>query len=163
MHFYSNMAINFIRVHSTTKGFISDGEQEFLKRINRFTSLNIIDIKPNKKWNSLQPNDLKQKEGEQILQQIQPNDTVILLDERGKQYSSIDFARFIEQNLAFGGGNLCFVVGGAFGFSQEVYARANSKLSLSKMTTSHQLVRVIFLEQLYRAFTILNNHPYHNE
>lgn len=155
------MAIKLIQVHKTENGFIQQGEQEFLKRIKRFISLDIETIQHGKKWNLLPPIQVKEKEGEKILSKCNPTDYLLLLDEKGKQYSSKAFALQLEQLLSQG--NIVFVIGGAYGFSSEVYARANAKLSMSLMTTSHQLIRLLFLEQLYRAFTILHNHPYHNE
>ena len=157
------MAIKLIRIHATDGDFIKQGEQIYLQRIQRFTNLEVITINHQKKWNKLSPQQVKTEEGEKIISYLQPNDFVILLDEKGKQYSSRQFAKYIDEKMAYGGGNLVFVIGGAYGFSNEVYAKASTKLSLSKMTTSHQLVRLFFLEQLYRAFTILTNHPYHND
>lgn len=157
------MGLKLLRIHETEKGFIADGEQEFLKRMKRFTNLEIQSITLPRKFNQLPPNELKQKEALEFLKFIQPNDFVLLLDEKGKQFTSVEFANYIDKTMAVGGGNLIFCIGGAFGFHESIYKRANAKLSLSKMTTSHQLVRVFFLEQLYRAFTIIHNHPYHNE
>ena len=104
----------------------------------------------------------KTTEGELILKQIQPSDTVVLLDEHGKEFRSIEFAKWLEQkrNTAR---RLVFVVGGPYGFSPEVYARANEQLSLSKMTFSHQMIRLVFTEQIYRACTIIKGEPYHHE
>ena len=107
--------------------------------------------------------DLKIKEGKLILKNINSMDQVVLLDEEGKSFSSVDFSNFLNQKLLYDSKKLVFVVGGAFGFSEEVYKRANSKLSLSKMTFSHQMIRLIFKEQLYRAFTILKGEKYHHE
>lgn len=157
------MGLKLLRIHETEKGFIYEGEQEFLKRIKRFVNFDIQSITLPKKFNQLPPSQLKQKEADEFLRLIQPNDYVLLLDEKGKQFSSVEFANYIDKTMAVGGGNLLFCIGGAFGFHEMMYKRANAKLSLSKMTTSHQLVRIFFLEQLYRAFTIIHNHPYHNE
>lgn len=157
------MGLKLLRIHETEKGFIYEGEQEFLKRIKRFVNFDIQSITLPKKFNQLPPSQLKQKEADEFLRFIQPNDYVLLLDEKGKQFSSVEFANYIDKTMAVGGGNLLFCIGGAFGFHEMMYKRANAKLSLSKMTTSHQLVRIFFLEQLYRAFTIIHNHPYHNE
>ena len=104
-----------------------------------------------------------QKEGELILKHLAPGDTLILLDEHGREFRSLEFADHLQHLLSMGGKNLVFAVGGAYGFSDAVYARAQSKISLSKMTFSHQMVRIIFAEQLYRAFTILKGEPYHHE
>ncbi len=106
---------------------------------------------------------VKDKEGELILKKIIPGDYVILLDDKGKEFTSTQFAAYLEGLFNQSLKNICFVAGGAYGFSDELYKRANAKLSLSKMTFSHQIVRAIFSEQLYRAFTIINNEPYHHE
>lgn len=157
------MAIKLLQIHPTEKGFIQQGKKEYEQRILKYTPLKTKTINHLKKWNKLSVDELKIKEGEQILANLQSNDFVILLDEKGKQYTSREFAGFLNEKMAYGGANLIFVIGGAYGFSQAVYQRANAKLSLSKMTTSHQMIRLFFLEQLYRAFTILKNHPYHND
>lgn len=104
----------------------------------------------------------KKAEGQEILKRLQPADALILLDENGKQYSSVSFSQFLQKKMNSGLKNLTFVIGGPYGFSDEVYERANGKLSLSKMTFSHQMVRVFFIEQLYRGYTILRNEPYHH-
>lgn len=105
---------------------------------------------------------IKLKEGELILKKIQPGDYLILLDEKGKEYTSVQYAYWLEGLFNQSLKNICFVVGGAYGFSEEVYQRANAKISLSKMTYNHQLIRAIFSEQLYRAFTIIHKEPYHH-
>ena len=105
----------------------------------------------------------KEKEGELILKKVQTSDELVLLDEQGKQYSSVDFSDYLQKKMNAGLKQLIFVIGGPYGFSAEVYQRANGKISLSKMTFSHQMVRVFFVEQLYRAFTILKNEPYHHQ
>lgn len=157
------MSIKLIRIQETTEGFVKQGEDEYLKRIDRFANMDVVTIRLPKKFNHLSPQELKMKEAEKILSNLQTNDFVVLLDEKGKQLSSLEFAQFLEEKLAFGGGNLIFVIGGAYGFAAEIYQRTNFQLSFSKMTTTHQLIRLFFLEQLYRAFTIIQNHPYHNE
>ena len=103
------------------------------------------------------------EEGDLILGLIRPADDVILLDEHGKEFRSVEFASYIQNKMACSGRNIAFVIRGAYGFSQKVYDRADSKISLSKMTFSHQMVRTIFAEQLYRAFTIIKGEPYHHE
>ena len=106
---------------------------------------------------------IKSKEGELILKNIRPTDDVILLDEHGKEHSSVEFARLLQDKISYAGKDIVFIIGGAYGFSEAVYKRANSKMSLSRMTFSHQMVRAIFAEQLYRAFTIIKGEPYHHE
>jgi len=125
-----------------------------------FEMLVLPDIKNVK---NLSQDQQKTKEGELILKQISTLDFVILLDERGKEFRSLDFSKFIEQKLVSSVNHLVFVIGGPYGFSPEVYARANQQISLSKMTFSHQMIRMFFVEQLYRAFTIMRNEPYHHE
>jgi 23S rRNA (pseudouridine1915-N3)-methyltransferase len=111
----------------------------------------------------LSKDQIKSKEGELILKNIRPTDDVILLDEKGKEYTSVEFARIIQDKISYAGKDIVFIIGGAYGFSEAVYQRANSKLSLSRMTFSHQMVRAIFVEQIYRAFTIMRGEPYHHE
>jgi 23S rRNA (pseudouridine1915-N3)-methyltransferase len=106
---------------------------------------------------------VKDAEGKEILSKAGMSDRIFLLDERGKTYSSVSFSQFIQAQFNQGGKSIVFVIGGAYGFSEEVYARASGKLSLSTMTFSHQMIRMIFFEQVYRAMTILNNEPYHHE
>lgn len=105
----------------------------------------------------------KEREGELILEQLQPGDVVVLLDERGQQYSSVEFSTYLSQKMLGGIKRLVFVIGGPYGFSEAVYRRGNEKVSLSRMTFSHQMVRMIFAEQIYRAMTILKGEPYHHE
>ncbi|MCW5907282.1 MAG: 23S rRNA (pseudouridine(1915)-N(3))-methyltransferase RlmH [Chitinophagales bacterium] len=106
---------------------------------------------------------IKQREGELLLKKVSNTDYVVLLDENGKEYTSVEFAKWMEGIFTKGLKNICFVVGGAYGFSDEVYKRANAKVSLSRMTCNHQLIRAVFCEQLYRTFTILNKEPYHHQ
>ena len=120
----------------------------------------VPDVKNRK---NLSEKEQKQLEGEAILNRIQPGDHVVLLDDKGKQYSSMEFSAFIEKRSHSVPKRLVFVVGGPYGFADQVYDRANEKLSLSRMTFTHQMVRLVFVEQLYRAMTILNGEPYHHE
>jgi 23S rRNA (pseudouridine1915-N3)-methyltransferase len=115
-----------------------------------------------KKTKNLSPSEVKSLEGELILKNLKSTDTAVLLDENGKTLDSVGFADFVQKQMNAGAKQLVFVVGGAFGFSDEVYQRADYKVSLSKMTFSHQIIRLIFAEQFYRAMTILKNEPYHN-
>jgi len=150
-------------IGKSTRNFVQDGETEYLKRLRRFHKVEKIELPDIKNAKNLSPKELKREEGKKFLNILQPNDSLILLDEQGKTYNSREYATFLEKKLAQTAGHTIFAIGGAFGFSDEIKQRANGLLSLSEMTFSHQLVRVIFLEQLYRAFTILNNHPYHND
>lgn len=135
----------------------------YSKRLNhyvRFAITTIADVRNTKK---LSEGEQKRLEGEAILKLISDSDHLMLLDEHGAEFRSIEFADMIQRRMLSGTKRLVFVIGGPYGFSDAVYQRANSKLSLSKMTFSHQIVRAIFTEQLYRAFTILKNEPYHHE
>lgn len=135
----------------------------YTKRLNhyvRFAITTIADIRNTKKLSEAEQ---KRLEGEAILRLINDSDHLMLLDEHGSEFRSIEFAEMIQRRMSAGTKRLVFVIGGPYGFSDAVYQRANSKISLSKMTFSHQIVRAIFTEQLYRAFTILKNEPYHHE
>jgi 23S rRNA (pseudouridine1915-N3)-methyltransferase len=131
-----------------------------LKHYIKFNFEVIPDIKNAKNLSEAQ---LKQKEGQLILSKLSNADVLILLDENGKQLDSVGFSNYLQKHLNSGIKNLVFVIGGPYGFSEEVYSRAQGKLSLSKMTFSHQMVRLFFIEQLYRGFTILRNEPYHHQ
>ena len=157
------MKISLFFTGKTSFDFIEKGITEYEKRIKRYVNFEIKIIKDVKVGKKMPPGVLKKKEGEHILKELKDSDFLILLDEKGKQYTSREFAKFIENNTITGTKRLVFVVGGAFGFSEAVYKRANSKLSLSKMTFSHQPIRLLFAEQLYRAFTIIKGEPYHND
>ena len=156
------MDIKLIVVGKTSSNYIVDGLNEYLKRLKRYIDFDlevVPDLKNNKsKTESAQ----KLEEGTLILQKIKESDFVVLLDERGKQFSSIEFSEFLQKKMLSGTKRLLFIVGGPYGFSEAVYARANSLLSLSKMTFNHEMVRLFFVEQIYRAMTILRNEPYHH-
>jgi 23S rRNA (pseudouridine1915-N3)-methyltransferase len=134
--------------------------QNRLRHYIKFEFQVIPDIKNTKNLSETQQ---KAKEGEFILKSLQPTDVLVLLDEKGKQFSSIDFAGALQKRMNSGTKNLVFVIGGPYGFSEEVHKKAQQQISLSKMTFSHQMVRLFFVEQLYRAFTILRNEPYHHQ
>ena len=156
------MKIEFWVIGKTSFAYLTEGMQLYEKRITRylpFDSLVITDIKNAK---NLSQEELKKKEGQLILKKIEKNDLLILLDEKGKTFTSIQFSKWLEQQLQYSARRMIFVVGGAYGFSDEVYARSNGKISLSNMTFSHQMIRLFFLEQLYRALTIMKNEPYHH-
>ena len=157
------MKIKLICVGKTVKPFLKDGEQEYLKRLKHYTPVEKIEIPELKNAKKLSEDQIKQQEGELILNQIKPGEVIVLLDERGKQYGSIDFSKYLQKKFNSGGKGIAFVIGGAYGFSDEIYAKATDKISLSKMTFSHQMVRMFFLEQIYRGFTILKGEPYHHE
>lgn len=135
---------------------------DYMKRLGFYIkfSLDIIpDIKNSK---NLSESQQKKKEGDLILSKLNSSDTLILLDENGKQFDSISFSNYLQKHMNSGLKQLVFVIGGPYGFSEDVYKKANGKLSLSKMTFSHQMIRLFFIEQLYRGFTILRNEPYHH-
>ncbi|WP_194775111.1 23S rRNA (pseudouridine(1915)-N(3))-methyltransferase RlmH [Pararhodonellum marinum] len=156
------MQIKLLAVGKTDHPAIQNLIEEYCKRLGfyiRFELEIIPDLKNSKSLNEAKQ---KEKEGELILKKVQAADELVLLDETGKSYTSIDFSEYLQKKMNAGIKQLIFVIGGPYGFSEQVYQRANSKLSLSKMTFSHQMIRPFFLEQLYRAFTILKNEPYHH-
>jgi 23S rRNA (pseudouridine1915-N3)-methyltransferase len=134
----------------------------YIERLQHYVSFEYKEIPDVRKAKNLSIEQLKTQEGELILQQLAGNDELLLLDENGQQFSSINFAGYLEKRLQRSSKSLVIVIGGAFGFSDKVYQRANDKISLSSMTFSHQLVRLIAVEQLYRAFTIIKGEPYHH-
>lgn len=156
------MKITLLTVGKTDKGWIKDGLGIYMDRLSHYVGFEMKEIPELKNVSGLTKEQIKQKEGELILKNLRSDDTVILLDEHGEESSSMQWSRNLEK-LMQKGRNLVYVVGGAYGFSPEVYARKNAMISLSRMTFSHQMIRVIFVEQLYRAFTIINGEPYHHE
>jgi 23S rRNA (pseudouridine1915-N3)-methyltransferase len=131
--------------------------------MKHYFPFSIVEIPELKNASSLSQEQIKTKEGELILKNIKPGDDVILLDERGREFSSMEFAKVLQDKISYTGKDIVFVIGGAYGFAEVVKQRSNSKISLSRMTFSHQMVRAIFVEQLYRAFTIMKGEPYHHE
>jgi 23S rRNA (pseudouridine1915-N3)-methyltransferase len=156
------MKTELILVGRTVNKHFVAGIEDYAERITHYMPFGITTIPELKNTKNLTEEQQKQAEGELILKQITPSDTVVLLDEHGREYRSIELASWLEQkrNTAR---RLVFVIGGPYGFSSAVYARANEKISLSKMTFSHQMVRLIFTEQIYRACTIIKGEPYHHE
>lgn len=157
------MQIKLIAIGKTDHSAIQQLLDEYMKRLGYYVRFELDIIPDIKQAKNLSEVDQKDKEGELILKKTLSSDDLVLLDERGKQYGSVEFSDFIQKKMNGGLKQLVFVIGGPYGFSEAVYRRANGKLSLSKMTFSHQMVRVFFVEQLYRAFTILRNEPYHHE
>lgn len=135
----------------------------YKNRLKFYISFDLDFIPDLKKTKNLSQKEQKNLEGKNILSRIQSNDYLVLLDDKGKQYTSVTFAQFLEKKTHIISKRIIFLIGGPYGFSDEVYNRANEKISLSKMTFTHQMVRLVFIEQLYRAMTILNNEPYHHE
>jgi len=148
-------------IGKTSEKYLEEGIGIFEKRLKNYLPFSWV-ILPDVKLKTTDGALLKKEEGKLILSKLQSDDFLVLLDENGKQLTSMELAQWMERRLASSGRRLVFLVGGAFGFAPEVYARAQEQLSLSKMTFSHQMVRLFFLEQLYRAMTILKNEPYHN-
>ncbi len=157
------MKVEFWAIGKTSEAYLKEGIGMYHKRLGHYLPFELRLLADVKKAGKLSPAQLLQKESALVQAQLQTDDFLCLLDERGKSYTSVEFAQFMEHKLQLSHRRLIFLVGGAFGFSDELYKRANTKLSLSKMTFSHQMVRLFFLEQLYRAMTILGNEPYHNE
>ena len=156
------MKVSFILIGKTTEEYLRHGISVYEKRLTNYLPLTIKIIPEIKKTGGLSFDQQKTREGKLILAAITPGDVVILLDEQGKMYSSVEFSILLQKHMLQSTRNLAFIIGGPYGFSDEVYARADDKLSLSKMTFSHQMVRLIFLEQLYRGMSILKNEPYHH-
>ena len=156
------MKVKLIVVGKTNVNYLKDGETEYDQRIKHYVNFEQLIISDVKNAKNLSTAQLKNKEGLQILSKINTSDYVVLLDEKGKQFSSNEFSNFLINKNLSNTKYLVFVVGGAFGFSDEVYQRADYKFSLSKMTFTHQMIRVFFKEQLYRALTIIKGEKYHN-
>ncbi|MDD4420346.1 MAG: 23S rRNA (pseudouridine(1915)-N(3))-methyltransferase RlmH [Bacteroidales bacterium] len=169
------MKITLLCTGKTDFSYISSGMQIYEERLRHYVKFSVVYIPALKNVSSLTEEQIKEKEGLLILKEIGTgkngaakragNAWVVLLDERGMSFDSVGWARHLEQKFLSGGTDkeIFFVVGGAYGFSEDVYARANEKISLSQMTFSHQMVRLIFIEQLYRAFTIMKGEPYHHQ
>ena len=157
------MKITLLTVGKTDRDWVKQGLDIYTSRLKHYIQFSIVEIPELKNVSALSKDQIKTKEGELILKSIRPTDDLILLDERGKEYSSVEFAKVLQDKISYVGKDIVFVIGGAYGFSDEVYRRAGSKMSLSRMTFSHQMVRAIFAEQIYRAFTIMRGEPYHHE
>ena len=143
--------------------YLETGIELYTGRLVHYLPFQLVVFPDVKNGKSLGPELLKGKEGEAILEKLKPDDFLVLLDERGKEFNSVEFAAFMGQRLRMSHKRLIFLIGGAFGFSKAIYDRADLKLSMSRLTFSHQMVRLFFLEQLYRAMTILKGEAYHNE
>jgi len=159
----SNMKILLLFTGKTDTGYLSDGVRDYMNRIKRYVGIEVIEVAVPKKWHALSPELRKSREASVIERYMDRCDHTVLLDERGKAFGSVQFARFIEDRMNQSTRKLLFVAGGPWGFSEELTIRAQSRISLSPMTFSHQVVRLLFMEQLYRAMTIIRGEPYHNE
>ena len=157
------MKITLLTVGKTDKDWVRQGMEIYVSRLKHYIPFSVVEIPELKNVSALTKDQIKAREGELILKNIKPTDDMILLDERGKEYSSTELAKVIQDKISYVGKDMIYVIGGAYGFSEDVYQRANSKISLSRMTFSHQMVRAIFVEQIYRAFTIMRGEPYHHE
>ena len=157
------MKITLLTVGKTDKDWVRQGIEIYVSRLKHYIPFAIVEIPELKNVSALTKDQIKTREGELILKNIKPTDDLILLDERGKEYTSVELAKVIQDKISYAGKDMVYVIGGAYGFSDAVYQRANSKISLSRMTFSHQMVRAIFVEQIYRAFTIMRGEPYHHE
>lgn len=157
------MNIELVVVGKTDLREVEALVEMYSKRINRYCKFSVTTIADVRNTKNMAASRQKQLEGEMILKQVGDGDCLTLMDERGAQYTSMEYAQWLQKRMLSGVKRLVLVIGGPYGFSEEVYARADQKISLSKMTFSHQIVRAIFAEQLYRAFTILHNEPYHHE
>jgi len=157
------MKIRLIYVGKSKKDYLNGSLQDFYKRIKKFVALEEVIIPDISNSKSMTPEKRKLEEGKALISSVKDSEFVILMDEKGKSFNSRGFAQFLEEKMIYSSSDLVIVVGGAFGFSDAVYQRANQKMSLSDMTFSHQLIRLILAEQLYRALTIIKGHPYHND
>ena len=157
------MKITLLTVGKTDKDWVRQGMEIYVSRLKHYIPFAVVEIPELKNVSALTKDQIKTREGELILKNIKPTDDLILLDERGKEYTSVELAKVIQDKISYVGKDMVYVIGGAYGFSDAVYQRAHSKISLSRMTFSHQMVRAIFVEQIYRAFTIMKGEPYHHE
>lgn len=155
------MKIELWAIGKTNEKYLEAGIEIFEKRLKNYLPFT-FHILPDIKQKTSDGSQLKKKEGEMVLSKLGPEDFLVLLDEQGREYTSAELAEWIERKLSSSQRKMVFLIGGAFGFSPALYARAHEQLALSKLTFSHQMVRLFFLEQLYRAMTILKNEPYHN-
>lgn len=157
------MRIVLLTVGRTEKGYLKEGIDKYITRLKNYISFHLVEIRSIKKMHNLSKKELIHKEGLLIQEKIQESDYVMLLDCKGKQYSSLEFADQMRLLMNSSKKRIVFIIGGTFGFSKDIYQRANKQLSLSLMTFSHQMIRLFFIEQLYRAYTILNNERYHHQ
>jgi len=157
------MKITFLTVGKTEDAYLKEGIDKYVKRLKHYTKLELVELNELKNTKALSPEQQKAKEAELILKKITPLDHVVLMDEKGTELSSTQFAAYINKREITSSASLIFIIGGPYGFDPSVYQRANDKISLSRMTFSHQMVRLFFVEQLYRAYTIIKGEPYHHE
>lgn len=156
------MKIVICCVGRTDVPHVQESIQIYLDRLKHYIPTELFIIPEQKVWKKMQVEARKRAEGEAILTQLEPSDRAVLLDEKGKHYTSEDFANYLQKEMSTGAKRLIFIIGGAYGFSEEIYSAVPAKIALSKMTFSHQMIRTLLLEQVYRGMTILKNEPYHN-
>lgn len=157
------MKITLLAVGKTVEPHFVKGIEEYLKRTQRYLTVDMQVVPELKNTKNITTDQQKEKEAELILKEIQASDHVVLLDEKGKQFTSLGFADWMQNKMINVNKRLLFIIGGPYGFSQQVYNLAQEKIALSKMTFSHQMIRLIFVEQIYRAVSILHGSPYHHE
>lgn len=157
------MKIELAVIGKTSIGYLKQGIDGYIKRLKHYVPFEIKYIDDIKNTKNISEDQQKRTEGTKILSLLDKSDFVVLLDEHGKEYTSIQYSSYIQKRMLSGAKKVVFVIGGPYGFSQEVYDRANDKISFSKMTFNHEMIRLIFTEQLYRAYTIINHEPYHHE
>lgn len=157
------MKIELAVIGKTSIGYLKQGIDEYIKRLKHYVPFEIKYIDDIKNTKNISEDQQKRTEGTKILSLLDKSDYVVLLDEHGKEYTSMQYSSYIQKRMLSGVKKVVFVIGGPYGFSQEVYDRANDKISFSKMTFNHEMIRLIFTEQLYRAYTIINHEPYHHE
>jgi 23S rRNA (pseudouridine1915-N3)-methyltransferase len=157
------MKIALVQTGKTTDKDVAGIADLYISRIRKYTSFEVVTLPDIKNPGSLPVQEQKIKEGKKLIQLLFSDDYVVLLDEKGKEFRTVEFSRWMEKTFMISRKRIVFVIGGPWGFSEEVYDRADFRISLSKMTFPHQLVRLLFLEQLYRVFTIIRGEPYHHE
>lgn len=157
------MKIKVITIGKTQKSYLKEAEEEYINRLKHYCSIDKLEIPDLRNTKKLRQEEIKNMEGKLILNALNPADYLILLDEKGTALGSVEFSNYLQKKFNSGLKTIVFAIGGSYGFSDEVYSKSNYLLSLSNMTFSHQMVRTIFLEQLYRAFTILKGEPYHHK
>jgi len=157
------MKIALLQVGKTSERYLTEGIAAYEGRIRKYTAFEVFTIPDIRSTRNMPARDQKAREGEKILQLFKKDDYIVILDDKGKEFSTMEFSSWLEKILILQKKRILFVTGGAWGFSDEVYGKADMRLSLSRLTFSHQMVRLLFIEQLYRAFTVIKGEPYHHE
>jgi 23S rRNA (pseudouridine1915-N3)-methyltransferase len=157
------MKIALLQVGKTTERYLAEGIGVFEGRMRKYVAFEIFTIPEIRNTRNMTATELKTREGKKILQFFKKDDYIVILDDKGKEFSTMEFSSWLEKILILQKKRILFVTGGAWGFSDEIYGKADMRLSLSRLTFSHQMVRLLFIEQLYRAFTVIKGEPYHHE